>query len=242
MQRWKRRMKTEGRRTCIMTDRRQGWRGGWRQLWCWRPLTCECFTCLVHLSEPDWQLKESVCALQLTLAAVNKGLMECTGLTFDPGKCIWDLCWMNIPPTFICLSYVLQLFHFQTSILYFLCLAHLSNSCSASMFKAQENVFATIYLNPTSHLQKQTYFPLFALFLPCSWGKDLTCLSSFACPHFEFYVTNGSSKCVLIHVCNTNSMHHTVQMAVFFPLWLLQLNMSKGGTCAGHLYVWQNIE
>lgn len=109
--------------------------------------------------------------------------------------------------------------------------------------KKKKRKSATLCFEPIVLSHKSTILLFFFPFLSLSWCSDRPAflpvkLSMFPILGLMCRKGGGASVCSYMH----NSMHHTVQMAVFFSLWLPQLNMSRGRAYAGHLYVWHNIE
>lgn len=243
-------MKTGGEEECCVTDREVEvvvvvvggcWPGNVANVW---------FTGLSF--RQVWQTAERVSPWPSIDSRSCKhgdaGVVE--RLTFDPDKYMrgWDelaLCvcvyvhqrgrWCRLSVTVLNVSppfFLYSLFTLRSSLFR---PAHLSITYLALMFKAHKKKNpATLCFKSLFTSHKPNTLPLFS-FLPLPSMQLPT--SPFFQPNYTFtfsgLLCQRVGKRVREHVCNTNSMRHTVQMAVLLSLWLPQLKVSRGRAYAG---------
>lgn len=105
----------------------------------------------------------------------------------------------------------------------FFYLTHLSNTRLTLMFKAHQKICNPLLWIHLHSLLNQPHvpFPLFLCSLCNNWPPIL--------PGWLYMSRNRRvGECAHQHVCNTNNIHHTVQMAVPLSLWLLQFKVNRG--------------
>lgn len=133
---------------------------------------------------------------------------------------------LNIPPTSI-LFFFTALSLWDLHLVFFLP-AHLSNTCLALMFEAHQKKSATRCFKSLITSHKPTILPLLSFFSSISMQLLTSLSSSRTCLSFSGLLCQRVGRRVREHVCNPNSMLHTVQMAVLLSLWLSQLKVNRG--------------